>query len=148
MATQTCLACRLRTLSTTEETQTLLCETCAQALGVVPMRPPRRKPSPCTKCNGMKFIRAVPRELTPSENDAHAMALPMGLVYQYEVQRGRYVSMPLPIDARKALGVLEVYVCRNCGFVEWYCSDPERIPIGPVYMTEDIDYEGDTPYRG
>jgi len=99
------------------------------------------------KCNGMQFIRAVPRELTPADSDQRAMALPMGLVYQYEVQRSRYASQPLPVDARKALGLLEVYVCRKCGFVEWYCSDPERIPIGPVYMTEDVDYESDTPYR-
>lgn len=131
---------------TQAETETLLCSHCAHILGVVPMRPARRPATPCLKCNGMKFIRAVPRELTAGPEQG-TMAMPMGLVYQYEVQRSRYESQPLPIDARKALGMLEVYVCRKCGFVEWYCSDPDRIPIGPVYMTEDIDYDSDTPYR-
>jgi hypothetical protein len=145
---QTCLACRARDLTTADEKQTLLCVACAEALGVVPMRPSRRPPSPCAKCNGMRFIRAVPRELTPSRDDAQPMAMPMGIVYQYEVQRGRYQATPLPVDAHKALGMLEVYVCRKCGFVEWYCADPEKIPVGPVYMTEELDYEGESPYRG
>jgi hypothetical protein len=143
-----CLACRSRELIKPDERDTLLCSSCASELGVSPMRPARRPASPCTKCNGMKFIRVVPRELTPSVGDAHTIAMPMGLVYQYEVRRTFDDAQPLPIDARKALGMLEVYVCRTCGFVEWYCSDPDRIPVGPVYMTEDIDYDGDSPYRG
>ena len=33
-------------------------------------------------------------------------------------------------------GDLLLYVCRSCGFAEWYVSDPESIPIGPDYRTE------------
>ncbi len=38
-----------------------------------------------------------------------------------------------------ARGWLEAYVCRACGFVEWYCCDPDKLPIGPEYMTELVD---------
>ncbi|MGN6105742.1 MAG: hypothetical protein ACTHU0_11600 [Kofleriaceae bacterium] len=44
-------------------------------------------------------------------------------------------------------GVLEMYICARCGFIEWYCQDPESIPIGPEYMTEIIDHAPDEPYR-
>lgn len=44
-------------------------------------------------------------------------------------------------------GSLETYVCKGCGFVEWYCQDPESVPIGPEYMTELVDYDSGTPYR-
>ena len=148
MATQICLACRANELTKPDEREMRLCRSCATELGVSPMRPARRPASPCTKCNGMKFIRVVPRELTPSAGDSHTIAMPMALVYQYEVRRMHDQSSLLPIDPHKALGLLEAYVCRKCGFVEWYCADPEKIPVGPVYMTEELDYEGETPYRG
>ena len=47
------------------------------------------------------------------------------------------------------MGLLETYICKKCGFVEWYCIDTHNIPIGPHTMTEEIDYaaRGDTPYR-
>ena len=37
------------------------------------------------------------------------------------------------------LGVFECYICKRCGFVDWYCQDPEHIPIGKQYMTEEVD---------
>ena len=44
-------------------------------------------------------------------------------------------------------GVLEMYICTSCGFVEWYCQDPESIPIGPENMSEIVDYTPTEPYR-
>lgn len=40
-----------------------------------------------------------------------------------------------------------MYICRKCGFIEWYCNDPDTVPIGPYYMTEAIDHGSDTPFR-
>lgn len=47
------------------------------------------------------------------------------------------------------MGLLEAYICRTCGAVEWYCVDVEKIPIHPHLMTEEIDYDADRagPYR-
>ena len=51
------------------------------------------------------------------------------------------------IDPRTGRGVLEMYICQACGFIEWYCQNPTEVPIGPQYMTEIIDCAGSGPYR-
>lgn len=145
-----CPVCLYGAIDSPWELAVGLCTTCADTYGVMPMLPPRRPALPCQRCNGMRFIRAVPRELTATPGD-HGMriASPMPVTFACEHERGWFSTSALPIDSRKAFGYLEQYICRKCGFVEWYCNDPERIPIGPQYMTEDIDYGAtDTPYRG
>ncbi len=52
-----------------------------------------------------------------------------------------------PLQAQHGRGWLEAYACLGCGFVEWYCLDPQSVPIGPEYMTDLIDYTTDQPYR-
>jgi hypothetical protein len=44
-------------------------------------------------------------------------------------------------------GLLEMDICSQCGAVEWYCHDPESIPIGPEYMSDIVDYSASEPYR-
>jgi hypothetical protein len=140
-----CTSCRLNRLATEWERDVNLCVKCADAFGVMPMRPARRPRAPCGKCNGMRFIRSIPREL--AAKGQREVASPMAVTYQHEVEPGWMVDTPLPIDPRKSHGQLEMYICRRCGFIEWYCSDPEHIPIGPAYMTEAIDYDTPAPYR-
>jgi hypothetical protein len=144
----TCTVCLGNPLESDWEQQMKLCMRCADAYGVMPMRPPRRPPRPCAACNSMHFIRAIPRELTASRRGAEVdrVASPMAVTYQHEYQTGP-IAGPLAIDSRKTYGFLEMYICRKCGLVEWYCNDPENIPLGPQFMTEDVSYEGEGPYR-
>jgi hypothetical protein len=44
-------------------------------------------------------------------------------------------------------GVVEAYVCTACGLIEWYCQEPQSIPIGDQYNTEIVEYGSDSPYR-
>lgn len=144
-----CSVCRDNELASAWELDMQLCLRCADAYGVMPMRPARRPARPCQRCNGMKFVRAIPRELTATGRHGYVdrVASPMAVTYQHEYQTGP-ISGPLALDPRKTYGYLEMYICRGCGFVEWYCSDPENIPIGPQFMTEAIDYaDGDGPFR-
>lgn len=106
----------------------------------------------------MKFVRVIPRELSaipraPNSDYFHQQAAPMGLTI--EPQRpasGHFVgdawrhdvSDPAPKGAR---GIVETYVCTQCGFMEWYCPQPATIPIGPEYMADVVDYNAETPYR-
>lgn len=149
---QACPVCIHGQIDTPWETAVGMCTDCANVYGVMPMMPARRPALPCQRCNSMQFIRAVPRELTVEvEYEINRqVASPMPVTFEYQWKKswlgGRTA---LPIDSRKAFGYLEQYICRKCGFVEWYCNDPERIPVGPAYMTEAIDYgASDTPYRG
>jgi hypothetical protein len=127
-----------------------ICTGCVKALGLVPMPPPRRPAQPCAKCNGMKFIRAIPREYAADGIGSSTLIAPMALTAHPRVSKrgwlgGKEVSQP---DLRRqSCGSLAIYACVGCGFLEWYCQDLESIPIGPEYMTDTIDYGGRTPYR-
>jgi hypothetical protein len=128
-----------------------VCGECRTKLGIIPMPPPRRRARPCSQCNGSRFVRALPREFTATGGDfASAHAAPMTATVVPETSAklffsGRTVAAP---TLKYGLGVLEMYICSGCGFVEWYCLDPESIPIGPEYMTEIVDHMPDSAYRG
>jgi len=123
-----------------------LCRQCAQRLGVAPMPEPQRPARPCNRCNGLRFKRVVPRELSAGAG-GEAIAAPMALTLVPMITRafgGVHVLAPDPGHSR---GQLETYVCTSCGFVEWYCIDPDAIPLGPEYMADVVDYTADAPYR-
>jgi len=45
-------------------------------------------------------------------------------------------------------GPLRIYVCRSCGFAQWFAGAPEKIPVGDDYRTRIINGPGtDGPYR-
>jgi hypothetical protein len=125
-----------------------LCNRCSWALGVIPMPEPRRPPAPCMRCNGTVFIRVMPREFSAEGRDrvlSHStdvvpLAAPMGLTYDVD----KKVETP---QLHQQRGIVETYVCKKCGFMEWYCQDPEDMPIGPEYMTDVVDVAGKTAYR-
>ena len=143
-----CHVCKQGAIDTPWETAVAMCTDCANTFGIMPMLPARRPARPCDRCNGMQFIRAVPRELAVGKYNA-PVSSPMAVTYDYQYVEGAFTRSAAPVDTRKAYGYLEQYICRKCGFVEWYCNDPDRIPIGPGFMTEAIDYAaGETPYRG
>jgi hypothetical protein len=127
-----------------------LCSTCAKRLGVIPMPPPRRPARPCAHCNGLKFTRVIPREYSAwGVEKVHEQAAPMTLTMAPVVFERFFGGKRLGYtDVWNGRGQLETYVCAGCGFVEWYCVDPESIPLGPEYMADVVDYsQPATPYR-
>jgi hypothetical protein len=137
---------------------TEVCASCQHLTGVREMAPARRRTAPCVRCNHPKLIRVIPREMsvTPARVEESRMAplahyAPMAATYAVKtaVVKGffdsdEFVAPPTPLDG---LGVFEAYICKRCGFVDWYCQDPESIPIGPEFMTEEVDSESTEPYR-
>jgi len=65
----------------------------------------------------------------------------------FGAQEHGWLGFGVTADLRRSFGVLEMYVCRKCGYIEWYCSDPQNVPIGPQFMTELVEQPGDGPYR-
>lgn len=55
----------------------------------------------------------------------------------------------LGADPRKPLGPLNLFVCRRCGYSQFFAFEPEKIPVGIAYGTRLI--KGSTsdggPYR-
>lgn len=127
-----------------------ICADCARKTGVVPMPPARRPMKPCLRCNGARFIRAIPREYTADGGDySTELAAPM-TVTAPPGQRERFFGgydIATPNIVAEGRGLIEMYICTQCGYVEWYCYDPQSVPIGPEYMTELVDFTPGTPYR-
>lgn len=119
------------------------------------MPPPQRRAMPCRCCNGMKFVRAIPREFTAAEY-ARPSTAQMAATYEPKKQprtsriftdREGYDVAHADLITDQAYGLLELYICTACGLVEWFCREPAEIPIGPEYMTELVDHGAGGPYR-
>jgi len=124
-----------------------ICFECMDTLGIIEMPPPRRKPTPCLKCNGLKFVRVIPREHTVQGGNQDAAPMTLTQVPKVEhkiLGKGMNVATPSVVLGE---GMLETYTCLACGYVEWWCEDPTEIPIGPEYMSDLVDYSTDAPYR-
>jgi hypothetical protein len=126
-----------------------ICGNCRYTAGR-PFPPSRRPLLPCQRCQHTKLVRVVPREYTASNETVSGRTVaPMTLTqHPNTIQRaffkGNTVETP---DIMSGVGTIEAYVCGKCGFIEWYCQDPEKMPIGPAYNTELVDVSSDSPYR-
>jgi len=142
MSETICILCATNALATDVERHTRVCAECAAKTGLVPLPPSRRPPLPCARCQHPVFVRVVPRELTAGGGDfVQPLAAPMMLTFEVQsrtrmVFRGNEVDSPA---VGAGHGVLEAYVCRACGYVEWYCQGPEDLPIGPAFNSELVD---------
>jgi hypothetical protein len=147
-----CSVCHEKTTKVPEPAtvETGICGDCRATLGIVPMGQPKRPGLPCTRCNSMTFIRVVPREYTARKN-SDGSATPIGVAMTAtqspQISESLFRNRIPSADARAGHGAMEMYICQGCGFIEWYCREPNAIPIGIVYMTELLDYAGPTSYR-
>lgn len=56
-------------------------------------------------------------------------------------------AQPIAVE-QPGIGPLEIFACRGCGFLEWYCPTADSIEADPVLMTDHVDYTAsDKPYR-
>ena len=128
------------------------CNECAATLGIIPMPPPRRPRTPCTRCNHTVFIRVIPREHSTKrvEESHHQLSAPMYVTHTPTKYEGWFANRAWEVEIeKKGVGLLETYICKKCGFVERYCIDVHKIPLGPHTMSEEIDCAapGEGPYR-
>lgn len=131
------------------------CAACAKTLGIVPLPLSTRPPTPCSRCNAMEFLRVIPREYS-TERGGEAnrqIASPMHATHQASsvIAKGlfnttRRWAADVQIE-NGGFGMLEMFVCRGCGFVEWYIPTVREIPASPILMTEIVDYNSKMPYR-
>jgi rubrerythrin len=133
-----------------EVTDTVLCNACRSKLGLVSGGGARSK-LPCQRCNHPEHVRALARELTTSPGQSgEREAVPMSVTLEPIANRTFFMDRPdgvRPGTFTRVHGVLDMYVCRKCGFTEWYCRAPQSIPIGEEYGTEIVTSETDSPYR-
>jgi hypothetical protein len=147
-----CPFCDQNTLRTDPERSMQACHECAAKVGLIPMPPSRRPPAPCARCNHMVFIRVIPREHSSARSGEsnRQLSAPMYVTHKPSRYEGWFATAVEELEIEKTgMGLLETYICRKCGFVEWYCVDVEKIAIGPQLMSEEIDYtaRSEGPYR-
>ncbi len=140
-----CKLCKTDLERGTQQEKTMeVCDECAARVGLRPLPAVTRPRVPCTRCNGRSFVHALPREHYPIGELSGAA--PMFLTTEPKAKTSWLTQTW--IDPRGGQGMFETYVCRTCGFVEWYCVQPDKIPIGKLYNTELVELdEGSGPYR-
>jgi len=78
----------------------------------------------CPVCGNNEVIEAIPRDLGDESAEYQAVT--------YEaVNFGELV----PVYQRVAHGVLKMYVCRRCGYAQYFADNPGAIPIGDEFLT-------------
>ncbi len=136
-------------LRSDDEKRNGFCDECHTRLGLRPLPPSRRPALPCARCKHTELIRCQMRELASTGGRmVEERPVPMAVTYAPRLEV-KYVAMLYTAagpDLKKTFGALEAYVCRACGFTEWYCQAPEDIPIGAHHGTELVTI-GESPYR-
>lgn len=78
----------------------------------------------------------------------HAPPLQRGFYHPFRLAR---VEDPDPgiLDRwqKGAVGLVEAYVCRACGYTELYTRAPDQIPIDGIHVREIVGHASDAPYR-
>jgi len=123
------------------------CARCVST-GLAAHGPSTRPPRPCLACGHLQLVRALVRERTSASlgdsNSEHPA--PLAITFERGEEYVKFWSMQkapgIAPDLTKPIGTLEAYVCRACGFVEWYANRPADIPIGELYGTELIEVPG------
>jgi DNA-directed RNA polymerase subunit RPC12/RpoP len=131
-----CPVCETNTLWNDEAVALGACSECATQLDLVPLPPSRRPALPCARCGHARLVRAIPRAAS------HMFA-----AHSFETVPLWLAGKAIRPESLSGRGMLEAFICCQCGFVEWYCNDPANLPIGPLYMTELIDTSTHPPYR-
>lgn len=119
-----------------------VCQTCRHKLGIVPLPPVTRPPVPCTRCNSLQFLRVVPRETSSTGGEyGSEYTAPQFLTYPPRGAVGIFTSYAKPLDIKAGYGLVELFVCRKCGFIEHYCPTVNDVPVHKHLNTEVVDYE-------
>ena len=122
-----------------------LCPSCHSKAGLADARAARRPELPCMRCGGLELVHAQIRERTAGNigSDSNAeRVVPFAVTYatgEEYASTGFFSTKKVPSatpNTKRPYGILEAYVCRACGFVEWYARSPEEIPIGAALGTE------------
>jgi hypothetical protein len=78
----------------------------------------------CPQCGHDEIIEAAQAEFTGGGNTTFEMCVTYDQLWLLPGQNPRYGHGPL-----------HLYVCRRCGFCQWYAMSPESIPVSESHRT-------------
>lgn len=133
--------------------QPQICAECGAKSGLPRPAPPLRSPSPCARCGHREIVRVQMRDRTSRQGGEQNVEVvrPLALTWGHSEEYKALFSFEKVRSAQPALdqpfGLLEAYVCRDCGHTELFARDPGAIPIGPGFGTELLVAPSDGSYR-
>lgn len=86
----------------------------------------------CALCNHPEVIDAPALEYLDDDE-----ATPLAVTHEPDALDFLEAKSPLA----KPYGALRLFVCRKCGFTQWFASKPHRIPIDEAHGTRLITPE-------
>lgn len=90
----------------------------------------------CPLCDHNEVIEGVPAEFS----GVHGFEVPVAFAYDPRwVTPGRNPLQPH--------GTLKFYMCRRCGYLQWFVEKPAEVPIGDQYRTRLVKGGKKPPYR-
>lgn len=122
-----------------------LCNNCRTEHAIPPRTEPQRPRIPCSRCNGSHLVRCrTVRERGYDRFRTRSHAAPLAATYA--LKRNPWTGM-LEVDFLQPIGLIEAYICRNCGFTELYTQRPGDIPVHELAGTEEFEVGSSGPYR-
>jgi hypothetical protein len=91
----------------------------------------------CPVCDHGEILEAIPFDFGDTD-------LPRTMAVTSQPVQGMFFS---GFDPKRSYGPLRLYVCRSCGFTEWFTDDPGSIPVGHQYRTRIVRGRSRAPYR-
>jgi hypothetical protein len=95
----------------------------------------------CPVCDHREIIEAELLEFSGEDDERQR-----SLAVTHGHDPGGFFSGP-HFRPNSPKGTLKQYVCRSCGYVQWFAERPGEIPIGQQYRTRLINGPEATPYR-
>jgi DNA-directed RNA polymerase subunit RPC12/RpoP len=130
-----------------------LCVRCGNKTGLPRPSPSLRPPSPCARCGHREIVRVQMRERSSAASGDSNAEVPRPLALTWargEEYKALFSFEKIPSaapDLDQPFGLIEAYVCRDCGHTELFAREPGAIPIGPEHGTELIVAPSDGTYR-
>ena len=115
-----------------------------------------KKTSRCPKCEGTRLLHLAQVADRIGDwdggriNDGLKPEVEPGAVAPWRVARVVNPKNPTQSAWRSrnaTAGVVESYICRACGYTEFYTRDPESIPVDGVVVRELNGSEKAVPFR-
>ncbi len=91
----------------------------------------------CPICDHHEIVEGVPCEFSGDVNRELIAAFTYDARWLMSGRNPKY-----------AHGELKYYMCRQCGYLQWFVDQPQEVPIGDDYRTRLIEgVERKGPYR-
>ncbi len=97
----------------------------------------------CPLCGHDEILATRPVEFSGEFHTPRAMHVAWGR----KTERAWLEGERDVLDQERPYGALAIFVCRACGFAQWFADNPGEIPVGDDAETRLVRGKKSPPYR-